>query len=262
MALSAFSLSLNQYFNLRRNYAIGIGMTLTGLGPILYPPLIAVLLHNYGTAGCVLILSALCTHVVLAALLLHPVEWHRRAANDASGGIEVELMTLGASDAQSQQVPAYQRSISVEERSAKPAQISADHHVDAQSIYGADQISLIPTLAAEHRPAAGVSYSSIPAGTSTAANGHTSSNPTLAIRRHAPHFERSISHVIAAARPPSVETPGTSTRSPTGWKPFLRWFDSGSVPSVHLASSVDVFGESAEHYRIGARSSRPMSMQR
>lgn len=262
MALSAFSLALNQYFNLRRNYAIGIGMTLTGLGPIFYPPLIAVLLHHYGTAGCVLILSALCAHIVLAALLLQPVEWHQRSAND--GDSDVEMRDLNTETETQQQYP-----VSTDDSSATAAQLSADHQVDAQSIYGADQISLIPASATGHRQPASY-YSAISAvATSTIESSNTKANiddtptplkPTLAARRHAPHFERSISHVLA--RPPSVETPGRTPRSPVIRKPFLRWFESGSVASVHLASSVDVFGESVDHYRIGSRSSRRTSANR
>lgn len=53
-------------------------MTLTGLGPILYPPMISGLLIFYGVQGCVLILGAICTHIIMAALLLQPVKWHMK----------------------------------------------------------------------------------------------------------------------------------------------------------------------------------------
>lgn len=53
-------------------------MTLTGLGPILYPPMISALLIFYGIQGTVLILGAICMHIIMAALLLQPVKWHMK----------------------------------------------------------------------------------------------------------------------------------------------------------------------------------------
>lgn len=75
-AISAFSLALNSYFRVKRNKAAGISMTITGLGPIIYPPMVSVLLSYYGVTGCVLILGGLCTHIIMAALLLQPIKWH------------------------------------------------------------------------------------------------------------------------------------------------------------------------------------------
>lgn len=47
--LSAFSLALNTYFTEKRDRAVALTMTLTGLGPILMPPLTSLLLSVYGT---------------------------------------------------------------------------------------------------------------------------------------------------------------------------------------------------------------------
>ncbi|EAT41288.1 AAEL007047-PA, partial [Aedes aegypti] len=73
---SSFSLALNTYFVMRRNKAAGIAMTITGLGPILLPQLVSFLVFQYGSRSCLLIIGALATHIVAAALLLQPVKRH------------------------------------------------------------------------------------------------------------------------------------------------------------------------------------------
>lgn len=91
MAISSFSMALNSYFRVKRNKAAGISMTLTGLGPIMYPPMVSLLLSYYGVSGCVLILGGLCTHIILAALLLQPIKWHMI---DASNATDVETLHI------------------------------------------------------------------------------------------------------------------------------------------------------------------------
>lgn len=73
---SSFSLALNTYFTRKRSKAAGTAVTITGLGPILYPPLITALLSYYGVNGCVLILAGLSLHIIVAALLLQPIKYH------------------------------------------------------------------------------------------------------------------------------------------------------------------------------------------
>lgn len=51
-------------------------MTLAGIGPIIYPPLINCLLHVYGVSGCMLIIGAIALHMLIAAVLLQPLKWH------------------------------------------------------------------------------------------------------------------------------------------------------------------------------------------
>lgn len=51
-------------------------MTLNGLGPICYPPLITALLIAFGVQGCVLLLGIIGAHTLVAALLLQPVKRH------------------------------------------------------------------------------------------------------------------------------------------------------------------------------------------
>lgn len=70
-------------------------MTLTGLGPIFYPPLITVLLATYGVTGCVMLLGGLCLHILAAALLLQPIKWHLRQ-RIATGDVEMELLPVSS----------------------------------------------------------------------------------------------------------------------------------------------------------------------
>lgn len=51
-------------------------MTLAGIGPIIYPPLMNWLVHLYGTNGCMLIIGAIAFHMLVAAVLLQPLKWH------------------------------------------------------------------------------------------------------------------------------------------------------------------------------------------
>lgn len=51
-------------------------MTLAGIGPIIYPPLINYLLHIYDVSGCMLIIGAISLHMLVAAVLLQPLKWH------------------------------------------------------------------------------------------------------------------------------------------------------------------------------------------
>ncbi|XP_014487671.1 PREDICTED: monocarboxylate transporter 6-like isoform X2 [Dinoponera quadriceps] len=70
----ATSLAMNTYFRRKRNIAMGFSVTMTGLGPILMPLLIDVLLENYATTGTLLILAGIATHSLVGASLLKPFE--------------------------------------------------------------------------------------------------------------------------------------------------------------------------------------------
>lgn len=73
---SSFTLALTSYFRQHLNRASGVAMTLAGIGPILYPPLIQYLLDTYDFNGCMLIIGAIALHMLLAAVLLQPLKWH------------------------------------------------------------------------------------------------------------------------------------------------------------------------------------------
>ncbi|XP_011862379.1 PREDICTED: uncharacterized protein LOC105559003 [Vollenhovia emeryi] len=68
----ATTLALNTYFRKKRNVAMGLSVTLTGLGPILMPLLIDVLLENFATTGTLLILAGIASHSLIGASLLRP----------------------------------------------------------------------------------------------------------------------------------------------------------------------------------------------
>ncbi|XP_075228829.1 uncharacterized protein LOC142328734 isoform X2 [Lycorma delicatula] len=92
LVMSSFSLALNTYFLERRGIATGIAMSATGLGPIFMPLLISKLMTIYGGRGTALIMASLTLHSFVGALLLHPVKWHYRKAEDGSdknGDIEI-----------------------------------------------------------------------------------------------------------------------------------------------------------------------------
>lgn len=73
MMYPAISLALSTYFCKKRSVAMGLTITLTGLGPILMPLLIAGLLESYSTTGTVLILAAISLHSFIGACLLRPL---------------------------------------------------------------------------------------------------------------------------------------------------------------------------------------------
>lgn len=68
----ATSLALNTYFRKKRNIAMGLCVTLTGLGPILMPLLIVKLLDAYATTGTLLIFAGIAANSLVGACLLRP----------------------------------------------------------------------------------------------------------------------------------------------------------------------------------------------
>ncbi|KAL0121790.1 hypothetical protein PUN28_006924 [Cardiocondyla obscurior] len=70
----ATTLALNTYFRKKRKVAMSFSVTLTGLGPILMPLLIDVLLENFATTGALLILAGIASHSLVGASLLKPFE--------------------------------------------------------------------------------------------------------------------------------------------------------------------------------------------
>ncbi|XP_014361817.2 monocarboxylate transporter 9 [Papilio machaon] len=74
--MAAFTLAINSFFREKRGRAIGVGMSITGLGTILMPMLMSALMYSYGWRYAVLILGGLCLHSLSAALLLRPAKWY------------------------------------------------------------------------------------------------------------------------------------------------------------------------------------------
>ncbi|CAB0030576.1 unnamed protein product [Trichogramma brassicae] len=78
MTTAACSLAVNSFFKEKRGRAMGISMTITGLGPILMPQLVSVLLPIYDSGGTMLILGALSLHGLIGSSLLQPLKWHAK----------------------------------------------------------------------------------------------------------------------------------------------------------------------------------------
>ncbi|KOX69907.1 Monocarboxylate transporter 9 [Melipona quadrifasciata] len=70
----ATNLAMNTYFRQKRNVAMGLSVTLTGLGPILMPLLIAKLLEIYDTTVTLLIIAGIAMHSLIGAALLKPFQ--------------------------------------------------------------------------------------------------------------------------------------------------------------------------------------------
>uniref|UniRef100_A0A1B6GLB3 Major facilitator superfamily (MFS) profile domain-containing protein n=1 Tax=Cuerna arida TaxID=1464854 RepID=A0A1B6GLB3_9HEMI len=86
-SMASFHLALSTYFVKRRGMAMGIAMTITGLGPVFMPLVISYLMGLFGARGTALLLSGLVLHCVLCGQLLQPVKWHRKriVINEANG---------------------------------------------------------------------------------------------------------------------------------------------------------------------------------
>lgn len=76
MCSTSFQLAFNSYFLKKRNKAAGISATINGIGPVIYPALITMLIGAYGGNGCILILAGISAHIIVCACLLQPIKWH------------------------------------------------------------------------------------------------------------------------------------------------------------------------------------------
>lgn len=223
-------------------------MTLTGLGPILYPPMISALLIFYGIQGCVLILGAICMHIIMAALLLQPVKWHMKdppalqdiESSSLVGRSSGKLLKLheiiflinfiyysskGASKYNEKSFHAINRNKNCKEKHRTI--IEADHEIDAQSIYGYDQMSIIRRPTQTHLPISELD--------------NDDDELKQSIINSSKHtFDRSISHVITR----QIERDNCASTDVLVPAPKLRrWFEAGSDESVHLGSSDNIFSE-------------------
>ncbi|XP_022901451.1 monocarboxylate transporter 7-like isoform X2 [Onthophagus taurus] len=76
MGLQGFSVALNSYFVKKRSKVNGYVSAIYGLGPILMPQLVSYMMTEFDVKSIMIILAAVAGHVLVAALLLQPVEWH------------------------------------------------------------------------------------------------------------------------------------------------------------------------------------------
>ncbi|XP_059617769.1 uncharacterized protein LOC132262506 [Phlebotomus argentipes] len=242
MATSGFSLALNSYFVARRNKAVGIAITLTGLGPILFPQLVSLLLANYGVQGTVLIIGAVSLHIVLAGLLLQPIEWHMiegksthsRPEEKEKIPREIEMQERPRMAATSDSLPR-KTPEKIEELWEFPSddeqmyleypyrRISIDHNADTQSIYGFEVIPMkIDCTLCSRSPG-------VPP-----------------VRKCATFTDLERVRSDMGSPPPS---PG-----PLSAIPKKRWFETGSLDTVNLGSSVKIFDEKFHELKDPRRS--------
>ncbi|XP_011862365.1 PREDICTED: uncharacterized protein LOC105558992 [Vollenhovia emeryi] len=161
MSMSGFSLATNSYFTTKRGRAIGMAMTLTGLGPILMPQIASFLLSFYGVQGTVLILGAYSFHSMIGAMLLHPVRWHMKNAPIClETATENPKILADDNDKQDtsncyeeDETNIYSSALAVNNylRKRRTTISSIDHDVEIKSIYGFDtplprQISMDGTM--------------------------------------------------------------------------------------------------------------------
>ncbi|XP_055318009.1 monocarboxylate transporter 12-B [Sitodiplosis mosellana] len=75
-------IAVNSYFSTKRGRAIGLALAGTGLGQMIMPNVVRILLDNYGFRGAALIMGALAFHGLVGAALFQPVEWHMKRMSD------------------------------------------------------------------------------------------------------------------------------------------------------------------------------------
>lgn len=71
-------IAVNSYFSKNRGRAVGLALAGTGVGQMIMPNVVHLLLEKYGFKGTTLVLSALALNGVVGASLFQPVEWHMK----------------------------------------------------------------------------------------------------------------------------------------------------------------------------------------
>lgn len=66
----------NQYFTNQRVTIMSLTQAFTGVLTMVYPLFVAYLKETYGFRGAMAVIAAVNAHVILAMLVMHPVEWH------------------------------------------------------------------------------------------------------------------------------------------------------------------------------------------
>jgi hypothetical protein len=223
---------VNTFFNEKRNRAFGVGATITGLGPIFLPQLITILLGIYGSQGTTLIIGGIAMNILAAALLLRPVKWHKKVVDEVS---------------QAEKDSLYKPTFSITQGTNSRETLSEDeneyletcpiyHDVDSQSIYGFDVIQKPLQKSSEvlwkdrktnqaisshsHPCFILVSYKFQPPKSSTAENSSSVQN----VRQRSGSADFS-----AASEDSSLKK--------------KRWFESDSIASINLESSLKLFHE-------------------
>lgn len=146
--MSGFSLATNSYFTTKRGRAVGLAMTLTGIGPILIPQIASFLLSIYGVQGTVLILGAYSSHSMIAAMLLQPVKWHMKNAPlcletvtenpKILTDVNDKQDTLNNYEEDETNIQSSMQTLNNYQRKRRTTISSIDHDIEVGSIYGFD----------------------------------------------------------------------------------------------------------------------------
>lgn len=75
-------IAVSSYFTTKKARAFGFSMAGTGLGQMILPLIVRILLSLYGFRGTVLVMGSLSLHGVVGALLFQPVKWHMKQKSD------------------------------------------------------------------------------------------------------------------------------------------------------------------------------------
>lgn len=75
-------LAVNSYFSSKRGRAVGLALAGTGVGQMIMPYVVRILLDEYGFKGTTLIMGALALNGVIGAALFQPVKWHMKRFNE------------------------------------------------------------------------------------------------------------------------------------------------------------------------------------
>ncbi|XP_055629324.1 uncharacterized protein LOC129770483 [Toxorhynchites rutilus septentrionalis] len=234
---SSFSLALNTYFVTRRNKAAGLAMTITGLGPILLPQLVSILIALYGPRYCLLIIGALATHIIAASLLLQPVKRHLipvepklepPQSNDVG---EDKYTAIDASHHYNHHTDSKWELESDDEQDyLEKESYLAGHEIDTQSIYGFELTSQIrrrDSMAA------------------IALLSRTKSEVLHPIQRGASTADMTMYKTRSETLEPALE------------KEKKRWFQSESTESINLGSSMKIFEEKERRNSLDDTVPRP-----
>ncbi|XP_031622825.1 monocarboxylate transporter 12 [Contarinia nasturtii] len=71
-------IAVNSYFSTKRGRAIGLALAGTGLGQMIMPNVVRILLDEYGFRGAALLMGALAFHGLIGASFFQPIEWHMK----------------------------------------------------------------------------------------------------------------------------------------------------------------------------------------
>nr|CAD7196292.1 unnamed protein product [Timema douglasi] len=84
--------AVNTYFTTRKGRAVGLSLAGTGLGQMVMPHAVRLLLEEYGFRGTVLFIGGLSLHALVGAALFQPVEWHMKVREVDTEGSDQALL--------------------------------------------------------------------------------------------------------------------------------------------------------------------------